>query len=92
LKAAPARVARWYIFKPKILIWVNFDDVGMETVGVFKGHSEFVTAILYILWPFGNLVPIWYIFPRFGILCQEKSGNRGPGSHLHTGGLAKRVV
>jgi hypothetical protein len=28
-----------------------------------------------MLWPFGNLVVIWYIFPRFGILCQEKSGN-----------------
>jgi hypothetical protein len=28
-----------------------------------------------ILWPFGNVVVIWYIFPRFGILCQEKSGN-----------------
>jgi hypothetical protein len=28
-----------------------------------------------ILWPFGNVVIIWYIFPRFCILCQEKSGN-----------------
>jgi hypothetical protein len=27
------------------------------------------------LWPFGTLVVIWYIFPRFGKLCQEKSGN-----------------
>jgi hypothetical protein len=27
------------------------------------------------VWPFGNLMAIWYIFPRFGILCQEKSGN-----------------
>jgi hypothetical protein len=32
-------------------------------------------AIWYNLWPFGNVVAIWYIFPRFGILCQEKSGN-----------------
>jgi hypothetical protein len=32
-------------------------------------------VILYILWPFGNVVVLWYIFPRFGILCQEKSGN-----------------
>jgi hypothetical protein len=28
-----------------------------------------------ILWLFGNLEAFWYIFPRFGILCQEKSGN-----------------
>jgi hypothetical protein len=29
---------------------------------------------LYILWAFGNLEAAWYIFSRFGILCQEKSG------------------
>jgi hypothetical protein len=28
-----------------------------------------------ILWPFGNVQVIWYIFARFGILCPEKSGN-----------------
>jgi hypothetical protein len=32
-----------------------------------------------ILWPFGisygHFMVIWYIFPRFGMLCQEKSGN-----------------
>jgi hypothetical protein len=31
------RVARWYIFKPKILIWVNFEileGLGMEKVGI----------------------------------------------------------
>jgi hypothetical protein len=28
-----------------------------------------------ILWPLGNIIVIWYIFPRFGILRQEKSGN-----------------
>jgi hypothetical protein len=30
-----------------------------------------------MLQQFGNLVPIWCIFPRFGTLCQEKSGNPG---------------
>jgi hypothetical protein len=34
-----------------------------------------VSAICYILWPFGKLVVIWYIFPRFGIMYREKSGN-----------------
>jgi hypothetical protein len=40
----------------------------------------------YIMWPFGlhyghfygylvYFVAIWYIFPRFGVLYQEKSGN-----------------
>jgi hypothetical protein len=36
---------------------------------------EYITAIWYILRPFGSLVAIWYIFPHFGIVCQEKSGN-----------------
>jgi hypothetical protein len=31
----------------------------------------------HILLPFGNFEAIWYIFPHFGILCPEKSGNPG---------------
>jgi hypothetical protein len=61
----------------------------MENAGIFYGHLEYLQpfgifkAIWNILQPFGifyghlvcNAVAIWYIFPRFGILCQEKSGN-----------------
>jgi hypothetical protein len=47
----------------------------MENAGIFYGHLEYFTVIWYILWPFCNAVLIWYIFPRFGLLCQEKSGN-----------------
>jgi hypothetical protein len=36
---------------------------------------EYFTVIWYILWPFGSVVVIWYISPRLGKLCQEKSGN-----------------
>jgi hypothetical protein len=28
-----------------------------------------------MLWSFGNVVVIWHILLRFGILCHEKSGN-----------------
>jgi hypothetical protein len=45
--------------------------------GIFYGHLEYFMAIWNILWPFGNFVVILDIFPRFGILCQEKSGNPG---------------
>jgi hypothetical protein len=48
----------------------------MENVDIY------FTATCNLVRPFGifhchlgNLVIIWYIFPRFGILCQEKSGN-----------------
>jgi hypothetical protein len=36
---------------------------------------------LYILWSFANFEVIWYILPRFGILCEEKSGN--PDEHTN---------
>jgi hypothetical protein len=42
----------------------------MENVGIFLWSFG-----IPMLWLFGNVVVIWYIFPRFGILCQEKSGN-----------------
>jgi hypothetical protein len=47
----------------------------MDKVEIFYGRFEYITAIWKILWAFGNLLAIWYIFPRFGIVCQEKSGN-----------------
>jgi hypothetical protein len=59
----------------------------MEMLECFFGHLEHFTAIWYILWPIGNLVVIWYIFPRFGILCLFSSpvstiyGNDGKGEH-----------
>jgi hypothetical protein len=43
----------------------------MEKVGIFYIHLKYNTAIWYILWPLGNLVAIWYVFPRLGILCQK---------------------
>jgi hypothetical protein len=40
----------------------------MEKVGIFYGDLEYITAVLYILWPFGNLVAIfprcWYTLSR----------------------------
>jgi hypothetical protein len=32
---------------------------------------------LIYFWQFGNVVVIWYIFSRFGILFKEKYGNPG---------------
>jgi hypothetical protein len=58
----------------KSQFWVNFEGFGMEKVCIFFGHLEYIKAILNILGPFDNLVAIWYIFPRYGKLCQEKSG------------------
>jgi hypothetical protein len=54
----------------------------MENAGIFYGRLEYFTVIWCILWPFGNVLVIWYIFTRFGILCQETSGS--PASELET--------
>jgi hypothetical protein len=53
------RVARGYIFKPKIPIWVNFYGLAMEEAGIFNGHLVYFTDISY-----GHLVHLlanWYI-------------------------------
>jgi hypothetical protein len=49
---------------------------------IFYVHLEYLKDIWDILWPFGafcvhlvHFVCILYIFPRFGIMEQEKSGN-----------------
>jgi hypothetical protein len=47
----------------------------MKKVDINYGHLEYIKEIWYMLWPFGNLVEIWYIFSWFGILTKEKSGN-----------------
>jgi hypothetical protein len=56
------------------------EGLRIEKVGIFYGHLEYFAPIWYILWPFGNVVVIWYIPPDppfWYILCQEKSGNPG---------------
>jgi hypothetical protein len=74
------------IFKPKFPIWVNFGGPWNRKCWYILLSFEYFEVILYIIRAFGNVVVIWYIFPRFGILCQEKSGN--PAS-LSNGALRK---
>jgi hypothetical protein len=70
----------WYI------LW-TFGVYILWTFGVYIlwtfGVYILWTFGVYILWTFGvymlctfcNLVAFWYIFPHFGLLCEEKSGN-----------------
>jgi hypothetical protein len=70
--SVPGSVARWYIFKPKIQIWVNLgrscamEDIGIFSTilsilrlnGIFFGH--------FVHLGIGNLVyifPFWYVVP-----------------------------
>jgi hypothetical protein len=44
----------------------------MKKVGLFFAHLEYITAIGIF---YGHLIYLLHKFPRFGKLCQEKSGN-----------------
>jgi hypothetical protein len=74
------RVARWFLFKPKIPIWVNFGGSCNGRCWHVYGYWVHFTVLRSFVIFYGHLVyfvVIWYIFPRFGSLNQEKSGNPG---------------
>jgi hypothetical protein len=75
------RVARWYISKPKMLLWVHFQRPRDDKFGVSNGYLEFALTFWYIVLPFGTFVDILiYIFHNFGFLLPglpEKAGNPG---------------
>jgi hypothetical protein len=47
----------------------------LEIAGVFYAQLENITGVWYILWHFADIAVFWCIFPCFGILYQDKSGN-----------------
>jgi hypothetical protein len=44
----------------------------MENACMFYGHLEYFRAIWCTLWTFGNVVVIWYMFPRFWYIVSRK--------------------
>jgi hypothetical protein len=61
----PPRVARWFVFKPKIPLWVNFGGPCngkscfiLRPFGLFYGNLKHFMAIGYILWSFGIFFPV----------------------------------
>jgi hypothetical protein len=57
-------VARWFIFKPNILIWVILEGLRLENVEIFSGQLEHFMIIWYILCSFGTFLRFWYHVPR----------------------------
>jgi hypothetical protein len=63
------RVARWYVFKPKINpVWVNSEGPYNGKIWYILWLFGIFTAVWSSLWPFGNVViiyvyffPVWYI-------------------------------
>jgi hypothetical protein len=73
-----SRVAGWYIFKPKIQIWVKFggpwNGKGLYIlwpVGIFYGHLAKKWQFCYILARVGISVARWFVFkPKIPILVK----------------------
>jgi hypothetical protein len=70
------RVARWFAFKPKIPIWVNFGgSLNWKMLKYFMAIWNILQTFEIIYDHLVQFVFIWYIFSGFGIMRQEKSGN-----------------
>jgi hypothetical protein len=56
----------------KVVVYIFFGQLGykLRPYGIFYAHLPSV------------IVASWYIFPRFGIFCQDKSGNPGVDTDL----------
>jgi hypothetical protein len=66
------RIARRFVFKPKIPILVNLEVLEMENVVLFYYHLEYFTAIWYNLLPFGIVCGHLVYFLRFGMFGPRK--------------------
>jgi hypothetical protein len=62
----------------------------MENLGIFYDHVVYFMAIGSISGHLVYFAVIWYTFPNFGILDQEKSGN--PGHSAKTNVQLKTVL
>jgi hypothetical protein len=65
------RVARWFVYKPKIPIRVNFGGPLngkccniSRPFGIFYGHLVLSIAVWYSLWSFVTFFPIWYFWTK----------------------------
>jgi hypothetical protein len=74
------RVARWFAFKPKIPICVNFGSVlQWKILEYFTKHLVYYTAIGNNSWPFGIFCCHLVYFVSFGIFlpvlvfCSKKN-------------------
>jgi hypothetical protein len=68
------RVARWFVFKPKIpnlgKFWRALEWYML--VCIFYDHLEYFMAIWYNLWPFGIVCGDLLYFSQFGMLGPRK--------------------
>jgi hypothetical protein len=56
------------------------EGLAITNIGIFYGHLVYFTVnlVYFVANWYAYFLVIWYIFPHFGMLYQEKSGNPGP--------------
>jgi hypothetical protein len=74
-----SRVARWFIFKPKIPVWVNFGGPWngkywymLWTFGIVCGHLVDFFPFWYV-WTTKNLSTLLCSLPRYSNICVCKN-------------------
>jgi hypothetical protein len=70
-KSFSGRVARWFLFRPKIQFGQILEGLRWKNVGIFNGDLEYITNIRDVLWPFGtfcvqlvHFFRFWYHVPK----------------------------
>jgi hypothetical protein len=70
------RVARWFILKPKIPIWIILESPILKML-IYFCNLGYLMDVWDIWLPFGTFCVHLAPFSGFGIMYQEKSGNPG---------------
>jgi hypothetical protein len=70
LQRQDSRVARWFVFKPKIQIWVNFGGCFKDGICILR--TLILRSFVIFYGHFVQFVVIWYIFPVL-VFCNKKN-------------------
>jgi hypothetical protein len=75
-----SRVARWFVFKPKIKIWIKFRGPWrgkcchiLWPFGIFYCHLVYFIAVWCSLWSFGIYFPFWYVCTKKNLATLRQS-------------------
>jgi hypothetical protein len=76
-------VARWFVFVPKIPIWVYYGGpLELKMLVYFMTFRNILRPLGLFHFRLVQFVVIWYIFPVLVCLDQEKSGNPEQGNQM----------
>jgi hypothetical protein len=63
-KCAVTRVARWFVFKQKIQMWVNFGGLALKDVGIFFDTWSILQSFVIFYGDLLYFFLFWNFIPR----------------------------